>query len=331
MEYDNLLVSAIITTHNRRKDLEDALQSVLNQTYKNLECIVIDDASNDDTSEFMEKIAASNKQVRYIYIPKSESKGGNYARNTGIKNARGDLIAFLDDDDLWLTDKIEKQVKCLQQHPECELVYCHRIREINRSFAYIPKYNDNLSGDMHERIFTQIPCSTSTIVCTKRILESVGMFDESVRFWQEYELLMRISQKTQFAVVNEPLVIYRCDYCDNARLTNKYDEWVKSVDFIYKKHNDKIQNLDESIQKQMKNLFKRDAVTRLFASGKRKQAKLMLRDIAKEIHKKETLIRSIFGFSNLQMLKLKRFFKQINTIPDDKYMQLYNSIVKRNG
>ena len=102
------LVSAIITTHNRKKMVGRAIESVLCQTYKNLECIVVDDAS-DESAESVCK----SYPVHYIYIPKEESTGGNHARNVGIMKAKGKYVAFLDDDDYWLPTKIEKQVAYL--------------------------------------------------------------------------------------------------------------------------------------------------------------------------------------------------------------------------
>ncbi|WP_288911006.1 glycosyltransferase family 2 protein, partial [uncultured Thomasclavelia sp.] len=93
-ENNNVLVSAIITTHNRLELLKRAIQSVYNQTYSNIELIVVDDASDDGTKEWAEQ-----QSFKFIYIPKEKSKGGNYARNLGIKSSHGKYVAFLDDDD----------------------------------------------------------------------------------------------------------------------------------------------------------------------------------------------------------------------------------------
>ena len=107
------LVSAIITTHNRRDLLKRAIDSVLVQTYTNIELIVVDDASDDGTSE-----VCNDKRIKYIYIPKSESHGGNYARNLGIKTSKGEYCAFLDDDDVWLPRKIELQLEAFSKNPQ---------------------------------------------------------------------------------------------------------------------------------------------------------------------------------------------------------------------
>ncbi len=118
------LVSAIITTHNRIDLLPRAIKSVQEQTYPSIELIVVDDASSDGTNEYCHK-----QSLQYMHIPKEESKGGNHARNLGVLAAKGEYIAFLDDDDYWLPTKIEKQMDLIKAK-DCELVYCGRRLEI---------------------------------------------------------------------------------------------------------------------------------------------------------------------------------------------------------
>ena len=103
-------VSAVITTHNRCELLLKAIESVKNQTYKNIEIIVVDDASSDSTLDKCRILDG----IKYIRI--NTSKGGNYARNVGIKNSSGHYIAFLDDDDEWYPTKIEKQLGLFDKH-----------------------------------------------------------------------------------------------------------------------------------------------------------------------------------------------------------------------
>ena len=126
------LVSAVIITHNRKKLAERAIKSVLGQTYRNIECIVIDDKSDDGTQEYLKSKFAN--QIKYHYIPPELSKGGNHARNIGISLASGKYIAFLDDDDLWLRHKIERQVQVLSRNEKIDMVYCLRF------FCYDNKY-----------------------------------------------------------------------------------------------------------------------------------------------------------------------------------------------
>lgn len=105
------LVTAIITTHNRLELLKRAIESVMTQSYPNIELIIVDDHSTDGTDEYCKQLSISTHNITYINIPREQSKGGNYARNLGIKNSHGVYIAFLDDDDIWLPEKINLQVQ----------------------------------------------------------------------------------------------------------------------------------------------------------------------------------------------------------------------------
>ena len=230
----NKLVSAVITTHNRSVLLTRAIESVLSQTYKSIECIVVDDASSDDTA-----IVCKKYDLNYLFIPKSESKGGNYARNLGIKAANGEYVAFLDDDDYWLPQKIEKQVALIEQK-DCELVHCGKRLEIVSSTGtkyetFIP--NANLNGDMSKKILMGVCCTTSNMLAKRDALLDIGMFDEQLKFWQEYELTIRLAQRKPIYFVAEELSVYRVDVTDSHRLTNKYTPWKKAVKYIYEKHN----------------------------------------------------------------------------------------------
>lgn len=228
------LVSAIITTHNRIDLLKIAVKSVYDQTYENIELIVVDDHSEDGTEEWCKL-----QNFKYIKIPKEKSKGGNYARNLGIKASQGEYVAFLDDDDYWLPEKISKQLDIINNY-DCELVYAGCKLEIIDKYGtktYRYSYpNPEHWGDMSKKILLSI-CTTTTLIFVKRqALLDVGMFDEELKFWQEYELTIRLAQRKPFYWVNEPLAVYRINQKDKNRLTNKYYNWKKSVNYIHKKH-----------------------------------------------------------------------------------------------
>lgn len=235
------IVSAIITTHNRIELLKRAIKSVYSQTYPNIELIVVDDASTDGTFDYCKKLP-----LQYIHIPKSESKGGNYARNQGIRAAKGEYIAFLDDDDYWLSTKIEKQLNLIERKG-CELVYCGtRIENVSTSGII---YQDRLPnpryyGDMHKKILIESCTITSNILVSRQAILEVGMFDENLRYWQEYELTIRLAQRQPFYFVNEPLCVYRINLNDRHRITNRIDGWKESVYYIKKKHTELYKHLN---------------------------------------------------------------------------------------
>ena len=258
------LVTAIITTHNRNDLVGRAIESVLHQTYKNLECIVVDDASIVSAEAVCRKYS-----VEFIYIPKAESKGGNHARNVGIKAAKGEYIAFLDDDDYWLPTKIEKQVALIIEK-QCAWVYSNAKAEIvqGNNVTYMEYSLDYTKrGDMHEKIFMSICCLNITILVEKQKLFEVGLFDEDVRFWQEYELTMRLAQVSLFYFVDEILAVYRVNVKDTGRLTNKYYEWRKAVDYIYDKHKKYYSQLSVFGKYYARMTFVQDAIERMRNAG----------------------------------------------------------------
>jgi len=227
-------VSAIITTHNRLALLKRAIESVRKQTYGNLEIVVVDDHSTDGTRAYCEALP----YVNYIHITGSESKGGNYARNKGIKASTGEYVAFLDDDDYWLPEKVEKQVSHAKSTGSV-LVYCgYRIEKIENAATFYKEVLPLQSncGDMSVKILMTIPTTTSNILVRRSALESIGLFDENLRFWQEYEMMIRLSLCGDFDFVNEVLSVYRIDKTDSNRLTNNFEEWRVAVRTIREKH-----------------------------------------------------------------------------------------------
>lgn len=230
-----LKVSAIITTHNRIECLKYAIDSVKRQTYKNIECIVVSDNSSDGTNEY----CASVDDLKLVIIPESESQGGNYARNLGIKTSTGEFVAFLDDDDIWNSTKIEKQLKlALEKNVDC--VYCglnrnyYKNGHIVTSTPQLP--NPIMRGDVSKEILCRIMTTTSCLMVRRTALLNIGCFDENIKFWQEYELTIRLAQITKIFYVNEALCEYMVNADDKNRLTNKVDGWKTSVAYIYHKH-----------------------------------------------------------------------------------------------
>lgn len=223
-------VSAIITTHNRLQLLKRAIDSVLKQSYANIELIVVDDHSTDGTVEWC--------QNNGINILRSPERGGNKARNFGILNSTGDYIAFLDDDDVWFPTKIAKQIE-LAETSGSGVIYCGLKKSIKleTGWKYEEIYPIPLNqGDVSLRILQEIFTVTSALMVSRKSLEEAGLFDERLGFWQEYELSIRLAQFTNFSAVNEILVDYLVDLADQNRLTNKYAEWKKSVRRIHRKH-----------------------------------------------------------------------------------------------
>ena len=241
------MVSAIITTRNRKKMLRMALESVLSQTYYEIECIVVDDAGSDNTREYIQDLIDRYK-IRYIYITPEESRGGNHARNIGILASRGEYIAFLDDDDEWLPTKIEKQVEAMRDQ-SVGFVYCGMIREKNMdptTRTVVPIVESRFKdGDISKEVLIHIITTTSTIMIRKSILDKVGLFDEELKFWQEYELSIRVLQNTKAKCIRDNLILYRIIDKDKNRVSNKIAGWEEAVEYIERKHKALIATLSE--------------------------------------------------------------------------------------
>lgn len=296
-------MSAIVTTHGRLSLLKKAIESVKKQTYKNIEIIVVDDCSEDGTKEW----AQCEKGFTYIYIPQNESKGGNYARNQGIINSKGDFIAFLDDDDTWEDTKIEKQVKLMDSSSRLGFVYCgyNICYENGKIVEMIP--DPQYRGDVSKKVLTYIICTTSSLLVRRDVLTRVGYFDENLKFWQETELIIRLAQVSETDFVSEPLMNYLQiqSKSDPKRLSVKLDEWLKAVEYINNKHSNLIFDLNEDEKKQRLLLIYGDAANRCLLSGQMKKRRYYKKKIYKLSPNIKNFIAYIFGIDK-QYLRLKR-------------------------
>lgn len=312
-------VSVIITTHNREKFLKQAVKSVLNQTYSNYECIIVDDASNDENLKYLKKL--TNDKIKKIYISREESKGGNYARNKGIENCTGEFIAFLDDDDIWLPTKLERQVEILNSNKNIGLVYCGRIIYVDEKFAFCQLPESEYRGNLNQKVFEKIFCTTSSILTRKTILEECNKFDEKLKFWQEYDLIIRICQKYDVEYVNEPLIIFRNNFKDKNRLSNKYYEWKKSVEYIYAKYEKQIDKLSEEQKNKMKLVYLENAISRCYINHNLKEKKKLLKEVYKINPTKINIVKWIFNFSPQQIIYYKYYFRKFKLFDVSEYIK----------
>ncbi len=200
-------VSVIIPTFNRAKLLIEAIESVLAQKYRNYEIIVVDDGSTDETREVLIPYLAEQR-IRYIF---QKNKKQASARNTGIRNSKGEYIAFLDSDDLWLSDKLELQVHALEENPEAGMVYCNQyLIELEADKEERIKYQKGMlkSGWIFkDLLLRKFYCSTPTLLIRRAVLDKVGLFDESLEdALEDWEFTLRISRDYQVIAIDEPLI-----------------------------------------------------------------------------------------------------------------------------
>lgn len=200
-------VSVIIPTFNRAHFLADAIDSVLAQSYRDFEVIVVDDGSTDDTVTLLERY---NGRVHYVMQRHLERSA---ARNTGIALANGELLAFLDSDDMWLPEKLAQQVEMLAARPQIGVVHAAYTR-IDAAGRVVPwpigRERPGASGRIYERMLT-MRCSvlmSSTLLRRELLLPGEG-FRPELTTAEDAELLLRLAQRTEFGYLSTPLVLYR--------------------------------------------------------------------------------------------------------------------------
>src|SRR3989338_2869812 len=200
------LVSVIIPTYNYGHVVCEAVESVLHQTYTNLEVIVVDDGSQDDTRQRVEKY---RDRIRYVYQP---NKGLSAARNTGIKEAKGDYIAILDSDDIWLPTKIEEQMKVFAQYPEVGLISCSGIEvdENGKVLDKVPRKGFSSKKELMENLISRnVISGGSNAIFKKECISKVGLFDEDLNSAEDWDMWLRIANHYDVNVIDHPLVKMR--------------------------------------------------------------------------------------------------------------------------
>lgn len=198
-------VSAIIASYNYANYLPLAIESCLEQTFRDLEVVVVDDGSLDHTPQVMEQYRGEPR-VRYI---RTSNAGQPAAENLGIRLAQGRFIAFLDADDIWLPHKIKQQMEQFQRTPAAGVVYARRRlidpqgRELKMPAR--PCYRGYIAEQMFRDNFI---CFSSSMV-RREVFESVGFFNEEYRHASDYDFWLRVATCWSFEFVDEPLVFYR--------------------------------------------------------------------------------------------------------------------------
>ena len=225
-------ISIIIPVYNRIKLLPRSIDSILNQTYKNFELIIIDDCSNDD----IKKIIKNYKDNRIKYIRNKKNMGVSYSRNIGIKKSMYDLIAFLDSDDKWLPDKLNQQLQYFEKNPDINIVHTEEIWIRNGVRVNQKKHHKKNGGDIFIPSLELCLMSPSSIMIKKHIFNKYGYFDESMPVCEDYDMWLRVSAFEKVGFISIPLLIKYGGHSD--QLSRKYEAMdkyrVQSVIRIYK-------------------------------------------------------------------------------------------------
>ena len=226
---ENVNVSVIVTTYNRSKLLLETIRSIINQTFSNIELIIVDDGSTDDTEEVIKSV--SDPRIEYIKI--KNWGGPARPRNIGIKKAKGKFLAFCDDDDLWMTDKLETQLK----HFEDSSIV--GVGSSTLLFGNLRYYKQKLYNNNLELGFLDL-LNIGTLALSSLVVRKIDnfFFDESrhLLFIEDFEFQLRLLNKTgkKFKLLADPLIYYRIHHNSSAigirnNLVSVVDKYRKDI------------------------------------------------------------------------------------------------------
>jgi len=207
-------ISVIIPTYNREISLERAIESVLTQTYRNFELIVIDDGSTDDTSRIIKKY---KRKIRYFSQLHS---GVSSARNLGLEKSEGAWVAFLDSDDYWLPEKLSRQMRWLAEKPQWLIVQTDEKWIRNGVFVNPMNKHRKYSGWIFQQCLPLCIVSPSAVIIHQKVFNDVGVFDESLPVCEDYDLWLRIALKYEIGLLPEKLIVKTGGHSD--QLSRKY-------------------------------------------------------------------------------------------------------------
>ena len=194
-------ISVVIPSYNRRDFLKRSIDSAINQTKEPLEIIVVDDGSTDGTE------AMIKNDYDFVKFIKQKNKGVSAARNVGIKVSIGEWVCFLDSDDEWKKDKLEKQINAMKSNPGYKFFHSNEIWIKNGLRINQKKKHKKYGGDIFDKCLDMCRISPSSVMIDKTVFDEVGNFNENLFVCEDYELWLRICDKYRVFFIDEPLII----------------------------------------------------------------------------------------------------------------------------
>nr|MCR4662547.1 glycosyltransferase [Endomicrobiaceae bacterium] len=275
------LISVIIPTYNRAHLIKRSVESVLNQTYKNLELIIVDDGSTDNTKEVIDSV--NDKRIIYTY---QTNQGVSAARNKGIDLAKGKYIAFQDSDDVWHTDKLEIQIQKLKEN-NADIIYTKRIVFGNLRKKILPKESIEGFLDKKELPLTVAP---STLLGKREIFLN-NKFDLSLLGIEDFELALRINKKHSIYFTDKPLIDY---YTQKDSLSNNAERELKDFERILKNNTICLKDYSYHSLENLALSLLNKAVT------------------IRDKKKKEKWVKFVFNINNSNKVKISYLFHKLN-------------------
>jgi len=236
-------VSVIIPTYNREPYIESTIQSVLDQTYTDFEIIIVDDGSTDNTKKRLEKFRG---KIKIISQKNSERA---VSRNNGIKNSNGKYIALVDSDDIWIKDKLERQVTILDENKDIILCYGHslRINDKGEKIIKAKRQTQGFSGDVFENLLIRNFIVSATPLLRRESFEATSGFQTRYIPYEDWEFWIRLSLIGKFYFLNEPLAYYRIH--EEQSVKQARAEKIEEVTTSLLNDSYKLKKINESIKK----------------------------------------------------------------------------------
>ena len=194
------MISVIIPTYNRLSVLPRAIDSVLNQTFLDIELIIVDDGSTDKTSEVIR-----SRYPKVICVRQNNS-GVSSARNVGIDHASGEWIALLDSDDEWFPEKLTVQIRALKNDPEMNICHTNETWIHNGSLINQKKKHEKFGGWIFQKCLPLCCISPSSVLVKKSIFKKVGLFDESLQACEDYDMWLKITARNPVLYIKDSLI-----------------------------------------------------------------------------------------------------------------------------
>lgn len=279
------MISIVIPVHNKEVYIENTLQCVLNQTYKNFELVLVNDGSQDASGAICDRYASQDPRIKVIH---QKNGGVSNARNTGIKATKNELIAFIDADDYWSEEFLQSIIGLMNKFPDVD-IYSSKYATIQKGKImngeeYFPPGQEFILFDLIERCAekARFPINSSSVVIRKSAIEKVGYFDERITCFEDFDLLVRLALHSKVAYLNqEPLSFYNLDVPAESKARGAVPDlkkhWISYMD----KFNEVAEN-NEKLQL----LLDRSILSQLFKYRRLPEYKQQVRNILKRVRKK---------------------------------------------
>lgn len=212
-------VSVVLPTYNRGWILSEAVNSVLGQDYANFELIVVDDGSTDNTQQILSRYGDRITTVH------QSNQGVSAARNTGIRKAEGELIAFLDSDDFWFNTKLSRQVAFFKRQADMRICQTDEIWIRNGVRVNPKKKHRKQAGMIFEHCLPLCLISPSAVMIRKPLFDEIGLFDEQLPACEDYDLWLRIACRYPVGLIDEPLIVKRGGHGDQLSRVPELDKY----------------------------------------------------------------------------------------------------------